>query len=462
MSFPPPARFYVPMLVLVFGLATTWFEYELNLANDLARNRKDVVDEMDATGERMARRSGRQLERGEAAMLAEDLATWAHQPWLKQAALVDEKGVIIDDSEKRWLGQPVSQTPLAPAMKAATKEGVATGQTGNHIEDGTLIYSAYPFTMGTRGNGWALIVFDHANAVRQAVDDAKRQRQWVAAAITLLCLCLWIALHYGFAARLARLTRAVRDFGDGRSNSLVEIPGGDEVHELSRVFALMGARLTEREAERVRLERVILDTSEREQRRIGEDLHDGLGQQLTAASLATNGLITALSSAAPSLVPQAETLGRQLRETIAAVRALSHGLAPVPLADDGLMHALDELAEATTRSSGLRCIFDCPQPVSVADVVVAGHVYRIAQEALNNALKHARAKEIRIGLEFRGGWLVLEVEDDGEGLPDTSAAGDGIGLRVMRHRAKLIGGTLEMGSPPAGGTRIACLIPYTS
>ena len=107
MFFPPPARYYVPTLVFVFGLAITWFEYELNLANDLARNLKDVVSEMDATGERMARRSARQLERGEPAVLVEDLAAWAHQPWLKEAALVDENGVVIDDSEKHWLGQSV-------------------------------------------------------------------------------------------------------------------------------------------------------------------------------------------------------------------------------------------------------------------------------------------------------------------------------------------------------------------
>lgn len=462
MFFPPPARYYIPTLVFVFGLAVTWLEYELNLANDLARNLRDVVAEMDATGERMARRSGKQLERGGAAMLAEDLAAWAHQPWLKQAALVDDNGVVIDDSEKRWLGKSVRETPLAPAMKLMQKNTGEAGNVASHGEERALLYGAYPFTMGERGTGWALVVFDRGEEIRQAYADARSQRRWVAAAITLLCLCLWAALHFGFTARLARLAQAVREFGDGRTNSLPAIPGGDEVNKLSVAFATMGARLAEREVERVRLERVILDTSEREQRRIGADLHDGLGQKLTAASLATNGLITALGSVAPSLVPQAECLSVQLRETIAEVRTLSHGLAPVPLAHDGLMHALHELAETTTSSSGVRCIFDCPQPLNVPDVVLAGHLYRIAQEAVNNALKHAAANEIRLGFEHRGDALVLEVEDDGEGLSESSAFGGGIGLRLMRHRAKLIGGTLEIGSPPAGGTRVACFIPFTS
>ena len=310
--------------------------------------------------------------------------------------------------------------------------------------------------------GWVLVVFDRADAVSQARADAARQLRWVASAITLLCFCLWAALHFGFAVRLARLARAVRDFGEGRAGAVAPMPGGDEVHELSAAFASMGARLAEREAERARLEREVLETTERERRRIGQDLHDGLGQQLTAASLATSGLITALESAAPALAPQAEGLGRQLRETIAEVRSLSHGLAPVALQDDGLMHALHELAEATTRHAGVRCVFECPQPVRVPDAAVAGHFYRIAQEAVNNALKHAAPGEIRLGLECRDGALVLEVDDDGDGLPETVTAGDGIGLRVMRHRAELIGGAFEIGSPPAGGTRIACRVPVSA
>src|SRR4029077_15597262 len=153
MFFPPPARYYVPLLVLIFGLATTGLDYELNLANDLARNLKDVVAEMDATGEQMARRSARQLERGEPAVLAEDLAVWAHEPWLKQAALVDENGVVIDDSEKRWSGHAAHETPLAQAMKLAVKGGGHAGHTENRSEDGTLLFGAYPFAMGVRGTG---------------------------------------------------------------------------------------------------------------------------------------------------------------------------------------------------------------------------------------------------------------------------------------------------------------------
>jgi len=459
MQFPPPARYYAPLLVLVFGLATTWLDYQLNLSNDLARNLKDVEAQAQATGTRLARRSAHQMERGEAILLAEDLAAWAHEPWLKQAALVDSHGVILDESDKRFAGQRAMETPFAPAMKLAETKGAAAGETGIPDPEGALLLDAYPFSMGPKGTGWVLVVFDRAEAMAQAGADARRQLRWMALSITFLCFCLWAALHFGFAARLARLAQAVRDFGEGRTTQVKELPGADEVHALSAAFAAMGARLTEREAERVRLEREILETSERERRRIGRDLHDGIGQQLTAVSLATSGLITALESAAPLLIPQAENLGGQIRETIAAVRALSHGLAPVALQDDGLMHALHELADSTGRTARLRCVFECPTPVRVPEADIAGHLYRIAQEAVNNALKHAAPAEIRIGLERRNGAVVLEVDDDGDGLPEKRTDGSGIGLEVMRHRAQIAGGTLEIGSAPAGGTRIACTVP---
>ena len=459
MRFPPPVRFYAPLLVLVFGLATTWLEYELNLTNDLARSLKDVEAQATVTGERLTKWGARQVEQGDPVSLAEDFPAWVHQPWLKEAALVDGNGVVIDDSAKQWTGRVARETPLAPAMNLAANTGQNAGRRQNQSADGAMLFGAYPFPMGSRGTGWALIIFDRADAVAQAHADAIQQLRVAAAGITLVCICLWAALHFGVAARLARLSQAVRDFGEGRADQVEAVSGGDEVQELSAAFATMAARLREREAERLRLEREVLETTERERQRIGQDLHDSLGQQLTAASLAINGLITTLESAAPALTPQAENLAWQLRKSIAEVRVLSHGLAPVPLEDDGLMHALHELAEATSRSTGVRCAFECPQSVRVPDSTLAGHLYRIAQEAVNNALKHASPHEIRIGLERHADRLVLEVDDDGEGLANNPVPGDGIGHRVMRHRALLIGGTFEIGLSPAGGTRMACNIP---
>jgi signal transduction histidine kinase len=122
------------------------------------------------------------------------------------------------------------------------------------------------------------------------------------------------------------------------------------------------------------------------------------------------------------------------------------------------MSALASLAQSTGRAGIVRCVFECTEPVRVADAEVADHLYRIAQEAVNNALKHAAPSEIRIALECLDNTLVLEVDDDGEGFEEPAPPAAGIGLRVMRYRTRLIGGDLKIGSPPAGGTRICCRV----
>jgi signal transduction histidine kinase len=176
--------------------------------------------------------------------------------------------------------------------------------------------------------------------------------------------------------------------------------------------------------------------------------------------MTSNALVATLKEKAPELAPRGEEIGRQIREAIAETRSLSHGLAPATLLEDGLVASLGALAE-NTRHAGLRCVLECPGPAT-ANPEASAQLYRIAQEAVNNAVKHARASEIRIGLEREGPALTLEVEDDGEGLEEPLINKDGIGLRVMRYRAQLLGGTLEIGSPPAGGTRIRCRVPACS
>lgn len=204
----------------------------------------------------------------------------------------------------------------------------------------------------------------------------------------------------------------------------------------------------------------ILAISDREQRRIGHDLHDGLGQQLTAMELCCHGLLSELATQAPALVPSVADLGRQLRKAVTQTRLLAHGLSPVAMEADGLANALAELAEGTRALARMECRFDCPAPVPLADALAASHLYRIAQEAVNNALKHGHAKAIRLALGRRAEVVVLTVEDNGRGFTPATAAGSGMGLRVMKYRADLIGATLDVRSAPRQGTRItAPLLP---
>ena len=210
--------------------------------------------------------------------------------------------------------------------------------------------------------------------------------------------------------------------------------------------------------ERRELEREILAIAEREQRRFGHDLHDGIGQRLTAMELFSHTLLDGLKEQAPKLVKSFQELGQELRETIRQTRALSHGLSPVSPEAEGLMHALRELAENTSALAKVECRFISEPPALVSDAIAATHLYRIAQEAVTNALKHGKAKRIRITLADHGECVELKVDDNGRGFSTPVNGGDGMGLRVMQYRAGLIGATIEFNSAPRKGVVITCTL----
>jgi signal transduction histidine kinase len=459
MRLPPPLRITAPFVALIFGLVTTWFDYRLNLDLDLARHLREIRERAESSGSRLARESGPLLVSGDRTALQAVVEAIPDVPQIQIVGVVDESGRIMADSTGALRGQSAVGTPLAPAAELINPAGQSAIQ---NREDAQVVASAHPFRIGAHDTGWALQVFDRAEAIAAAQADARTQLGWMASAMALLSFAFWAVLHFTFATRLGRLADGVLSFGEGRTEAPPRLSGGDEIGKLSGAISTMAAKLREREVEQVRLERDVLEISESERRRIGHDLHDSLGQRLTAASMTMNAVIGMLKANAPALAERGEDIGRQLREAIAEVRLLSHGLAPVALVDDGLMAALTSLAEEASRSGAVRCVFDCAELVRVTSAEVAGHLYRIAQEAVNNALKHAAPSEIRIALEFRDNALVLEVDDDGEGFDETAPPSDGIGLRVMRYRARLIEGDLEIGSPPAGGTRISCRVESPS
>lgn len=449
MRFPPPVRITAPLVALVFGLAATFFHHRLNLALDLDRYLDEVRARQESSGTRLARVSERLLGAGQLDLLAAQIEAIPDLPQEEFIAVIDAQDRIIADSTAAHRGNPVAETPFARA--ALLTHG---GPQPQHGENQGEVLSAFPFRLPSGETGWALLVFNRSDAVAAVEADARTQLIWMSAAMAFLSFVLWAVLHFSVAERIGRLARSVEAFGNGHLDAPKRLRGGDEVAALSTAFTTMATHLREREAEQLRLEREVLDISEKERRRIGHEVHDSLGQKLTAAALATNALTRELNSEAPALVRRAEEIGAQLRGAIAEARTLSHGLAPVELIDDGLMSALGRLADETTRSSALRCIFECESPVRIADAQIAGEFYRIAQEAVANSLKHAEASEIRIGLERNNGSVTLEVEDDGEGFDETAPSRDGIGLRVMQYRARLVDASLQIGAAPAGGTRV--------
>jgi len=211
----------------------------------------------------------------------------------------------------------------------------------------------------------------------------------------------------------------------------------------------------------LRLERELQQITLEERRRVGRELHDGLGQQLTAIELMTHTLARELKSLAPVHAKAAFEITNYIRKSITQTRELAHGMLPISADSGGLMNALQELARMTALA-GLPCEFQCGQPVEIEDGAVASHLYRIAQEAITNALKHSGAKRILLQLEDQGGALELTVQDDGRGLPRRKTPTGGMGLQVMQHRARLMGGHLAIESTASKGVRIACSLPKKS
>ena len=226
----------------------------------------------------------------------------------------------------------------------------------------------------------------------------------------------------------------------------------ERTEELLEANAALRTEITERLA----LEREVLQVSEREQHRIGEDLHDGLGQELTAIELLCSSLKNDLPADRPELRDQVARMGQHLREAIRQTRLLAHGLMGFRLTSHGLSAALAELARNITSLGRMQSRFDCPVPVSCHDAAIAGHLYRIAQEAVHNAVKHAQASQVTIHLAEQAEALLLSVSDNGQGLPHPDAWNRGMGLQVMRHRANAIGAKLSVESKPGQGVTVTC------
>jgi PAS domain S-box-containing protein len=210
--------------------------------------------------------------------------------------------------------------------------------------------------------------------------------------------------------------------------------------------------------ERKKLEREILEISHKEQNRLGRDLHDGLGQQLTALEFFTVNLAAEADAKSPPLGKKIRKMGEHLRDAIKQTRAMANGLSPISLNEGGLPTALDKLAEAICAMAKVDCKFIYPAALEIAEEPGI-HLYRIAQETTNNSLKHGRAKKIRISLSKRGdGQLQLAILDNGRGFSTLENKSSGMGLRVMKYRASLIGAELSIQSEPGAGTRITCVM----
>jgi len=217
------------------------------------------------------------------------------------------------------------------------------------------------------------------------------------------------------------------------------------------------ARTRRRDADVRQLQRQILEVGDEERQRIGHDLHDGLGQQLTGIALLSESLAQQVAAGTPPSASDFERVTRLASEAVRQTRELARSLSPLTLEHDGFVAAMEELSNTASALFGIDCKWEYTGDDLPLDPRRAVHLYRIVQEAVSNSVKHGKARRVRIGATRAGNELTVVVADDGSGLSRKTLTNPGLGLRTMAYRARMVGAELTAeGADESGGTIIRC------
>lgn len=430
--------------MLISGLTLISAETALFLAFEERRAIDMVMDRAERDGERLTRMAGQFLTAGDHTALARELEAMRREPGLRK--------VEVGRMNERTIQQ--SQ--------------IVRSESGSEIIGSFPLPDAQPPQMLT-------MQFDLAAPLADARGVAWMQALISASVLGLGSLLLWIALDSTIAKRAERIVEGARAMAAGTVPG-PPIGGEDELaqidHALRDAHALIHQQaqdlqtraelLEERTRERSRLEQEIIQISEREQRRIGQDLHDDVCQRLAAVKMKIQDHEEKLAGAAPMLMAEAEAIAKDLAGAIQITRSLARGLSPVEIESGGLIPALGALAKNSCDVFGIDCRFNADDKVPALPRQVANHLYRIAQECIANAARHARAHRVTVALTTEPTSLVMRISNDGQPMPVTEAVQNGMGLPIMRHRAESIGAGLEFETSPSDATTaVRCTLPLS-
>jgi len=394
----------------------------------------------------------------------------------EQGSLLRIKGYVYDDTDSHLEATKLRQHNIE-LEQAVLERTQSLRDKHSHLE--AILNSAFD----------AIITIDSRGIIQTVNRAAERVFGYASTEMTgqnvkMLMLAPYTEEHDGYLQRYLRTgEKLILDVTReliGRRKDGSTFPIELSITKVDHVKMFTG--IVHDISERKRLQSHILQIAAEEQHRIGLELHDGTGQELTGLALHAGTLVELLDA-----IPQKESKGRRerllgesgfvklrefaakisarLNETNLHIQQLAHGIMPVQIEPEGLQSALDELAASVGTQRQVTCRFDYPLPVMVANYTTATHLYRIAQEALNNALRHSQATEIVISLRHQGVQIVLEVSDNGVGInPGNSHAGGthgarGMGLRTMQYRCGMIAGTFHLERLEAGGTSVKCVVP---
>ena len=358
-------------------------------------------------------------------------------------------------------------TPLTMQIRSQPAVYASRGETGiMEAEDyrGESTLAAYTYIPLT---GWGFVA---KQDLKEVYAPIYRLRKWMLAIVfmTLLGVIInTIRVSRSISNPIKQLHKGSEIIGSGNLDHTVGTDANDEIGELSRTFDQMiqtlktttASRddLNKEIAERRHLEKMLIDIREHERRRIGHDLHDNLGQQLTAISYKIQGLENSLRKKHVPESDDAERITSLIEIAKTQVRSLSKGLSPViGKGEYSLMTSMVELAANSERLFNIPCVIDCAEPVFLHNDSALIHLYRIAQEAITNAARHAKPGQIEICIKREHDNISLIVKDDGTGFA-MPAHIDGMGLEIMRYRARLINASLDIRPNSDKGTVVTCI-----
>jgi PAS domain S-box-containing protein len=268
--------------------------------------------------------------------------------------------------------------------------------------------------------------------------------------------------HDGYLARYLR-TREARIIGIGREvvglrKDGTTFPLDLAVGEIDHRRRFTG---TLRDiSDRRKLEWRLAESQVEERLHMARELHDEMGGHITGIGMLAHTLQARLEEAGSPLAVKAEDLVKSIDEAHTQLRSVVRGLMPVEAMPEGLMAALQHLAKQAETVHDISCQFQCDPPIHLVDMTAATHLFRITQEALNNAVRHGKPRHVAISLTQTEERLEVAVADDGTGLKQIPGGHAGMGMHSMRERARLLGGDLTVRAREGGGTVVACRIPY--
>lgn len=333
--------------------------------------------------------------------------------------------------------QPLRRYALAFALALTVVIGVVDYKTGTQVS--MLVFYFLPVAIGVAATGWKTgVSIAVLSVVTWLISDFAAGARYISPLIPCWNAAIALGTYLVLVWLLASLLTLHR--------------------ELEQRVRQRTAALRDEMAERERLEKAMLDIVERERLNIGRDLHDGLGQHLTGTALLAQAAARDLEERAAAEAPLVTKVVNLIEQGIEQTRRLSRGLLAVGIEKDGLVAACAELAATTQEQFRIACHFRVDGDPLLGDTGTATHLYCIVQEAVRNAARHAGAKRIEIRIAAGADGITCSVRDDGCGIP-ARPGNPGLGLRIMAHRAAIIGADFALSAPADGGTQVRCHLP---